>query len=163
MTPRKHLTLRAVLGKINVPWWAPVSCGGLLCPQQPWSLVLTLQVKQGLQHGSDERKRTWVHYGTDQNTQGTGQKPRREGSISADKWRQVKNGPHRPRWVLECMFLSFWMAVEFRDLFPMKCSLRCPQCVPHLLLMCSLFYCIFFAKCSISYAHSSHVSFTCVS
>jgi hypothetical protein len=163
MTPRKHLTLRAVLGKIKVPRWAPVSCGGLLCPQQPWSLVLTLQVTRGLQHGSDERKSTWVHYRTDQNTQGTGQKPPREGSISADKWRQVKNGPHRPRCVLEYMFLSFWKAVEFRDLFPMKCSLRYPQCVPPLLLICSLFYFIFFAKCSISYSHSSHVSFTCVS
>ncbi len=144
-------------------FWAPVSCGGLLCPRQPWSLVLTLQVTRGLQHGSDERNRTWVHYGTDQNTQGTGQKPPREDSISADKWRQVKNGPHRPRWVLEYMFLSFRKAVEFRDLFPMKCSLRCPQCVPPLLLICSLFYFIFFAKCSISYSHSSHVSFTCVS
>ncbi len=85
------------------------------------------------------------------------------GSISADKWRQVKNGPHRPRWVLECMFLSFWKAVEFRALFRLKCSLWCPQCVPGLLLICSLFYFIFFAKCSISYSHSSHVSFTCVS
>jgi phosphatidylglycerophosphate synthase len=52
---------------------------------------------------------------------------------------------------------------EFRDLFPMKCSLQCPQCVPGLLLICSLCYFIFFAKCSISYSHSSHVSFTCVS
>jgi hypothetical protein len=46
------------------------------------------------------------------------------GSITADKWRQVKNEPQTPRWVLECMFLSFWKAVEFRDLFPMKCFLR---------------------------------------
>jgi hypothetical protein len=51
----------------------------------------------------------------------------------------------------------FWKAVEFRVLFHMKCSLQCPQCVPSLLLICSLFYFIFFAKFSISYSHSSLV------
>jgi hypothetical protein len=58
--------------------------------------------------------------------------PTRASKLSADKWRQVKNGPHRPPWVLECMFLSFWKAVEC--VLPKLISYHGFSCLPHVVL-----------------------------
>jgi hypothetical protein len=79
-TPRKHLTLRAVLGKLRNHDGLLSHAGSYSSQNSPGHFVLTLQVKQGLQHGSDERKKglgstkvlTKTH-------KGTGQKPPNEG------------------------------------------------------------------------------------